>query len=68
MDEDVLNMTMRKFLKKVGVTSQRAIEEAVREGIESGKLADQSSVKARVVLTLESLDVTHTIDGDIEFK
>lgn len=68
MDEDVFNMDLRKFLKKVGVTSQRAIEEAVRQGIESGALADKNSVKAQVVLTIEGMDVTHKVDGDISFK
>lgn len=68
MDEDVFNMSMRKFLKKVGVTSQRAIEEAVREGMDSGALMDKNSVKAQVVLTIDGLDITHTIDGDISFK
>lgn len=68
MDEDIFNMSMRKFLKKVGVTSQRAIEEAVREALESGKLEDQGSVKARVVLTLEGLDVSHSVDGDINLR
>jgi len=68
MDEDIFNMSMRKFLKKVGVTSQRAIEEAVREALESGKLKDQGSVKARVVLTLEGLDVSHSVDGDINLR
>lgn len=68
MDEDRFNMEMRKFLKKVGVTSQRAIEEAVREGIDSGKLEGKETVKARVVLTIEGLDVTHEVDGDIGFR
>ena len=68
MDEDIFNMDLRKFLKKVGVTSQRAIEEAVRQGIDSGALAGKNSVKAQVVLTIEGMDVTHTVDGDISFK
>ena len=38
MDEDVFNLQIRKFLKKVGIQSQRAIEKAVRDGIESGQL------------------------------
>lgn len=68
MDEDIFNMELRKFLKKVGVTSQRAIEEAVRQGIESGALAGKNSVKAQVVLTIEGVDVQHTVDGNISFK
>lgn len=68
MDEDRFNMEMRKFLKKVGVTSQRAIEESLRDGIEKGTLEGKDTVKARMVLTIEGLDVTHTIEGDIGFR
>ena len=65
MNEDVFNMELRKFLKKVGVTSQREIEQAVRGAIEAGKLQGNETVKAKVTLTLEGLDLSHEIDGDI---
>ncbi len=65
MNEDVFNMELRKFLKKVGVTSQREIEQAVRGAIEAGKLKGGETVKAKVTLTLEGLDLSHEIDGDI---
>ncbi len=65
MNEDVFNMELRKFLKKVGVTSQREIEQAVRGAIEAGKLTGNETVKAKVTLTLEGLDLSHEIDGDI---
>ncbi len=65
MNEDVFNMELRKFLKKVGVTSQREIEQAVRGAIEAGKLKGDETVKAKVTLTLEGLDLSHEIDGDI---
>ncbi len=65
MDEDVFNMELRKFLKKVGITSQREIEQAVREGLEAGDLTDESTVKARMVLTLEGMDGEHVIEGEI---
>ena len=42
MNEDIFNMELRKFLKKVGVTSQREIEQAVRAGLESGALKGKS--------------------------
>ena len=60
MDEDVFNMSMRKFLKQVGVTSQQKIEEAVRAAGSKGP------VIARVVLTLEGLDMEHVVEGVIE--
>ncbi len=60
MDNDAFNMSMRKFLKQVGVTSQQRIEEAVREQHPSGPL------RARVVLTIDELGLTHTIEGEIK--
>ena len=60
MDEDVFNMSMRKFLKQVGVTSQQKIEEAVRAANPSGP------VRARMVLTLEGLDMEHVVEGEIQ--
>jgi hypothetical protein len=65
MNEDAFNMSIRKFLKNVGVTSQREIEGAVRSALASGKLKG-GRVKARVVLSLEGLDAQKTIEGDIE--
>ena len=60
IDEDRLNIEIRKFLKQVGVTSQQKIEEAVRAANPSGP------VRARMVLTLEGLDMGHVVEGDIE--
>ena len=60
MDDDAFNMSMRKFLKQVGVTSQQKIEEAVRAANPSGP------VKARMVLTLEGLDMEHVVEGEIQ--
>jgi hypothetical protein len=55
------NMSMRKFLKQVGVTSQQAIEEAMRNaGDSAGKSFD-----AKMVLTIEGLDVAHVVTGKI---
>ncbi|MBO6814942.1 MAG: hypothetical protein JJ891_08765 [Rhizobiaceae bacterium] len=60
MDEE-FNMSMRKFLKQVGVTSQQEIERIVREADLSGK--DRLSVK--VVLTAEGTNLNHEVTGDI---
>ncbi|MBO6949055.1 MAG: hypothetical protein JJ855_13820 [Rhodospirillales bacterium] len=68
MDEDIFNMTLRKFLKNVGITSQREIEGAVRAAIESGKLSGDESINAKVTLTIESLGVSTDIDGKIDLK
>jgi hypothetical protein len=59
---DEFNMSMRKFLKQVGVTSQQAIEEAMRNAADtSGK-----SFEARMVLTVDGIDLEHTVTGKIE--
>lgn len=68
MDEDVFNMQVRKFLKNVGVTSQREIETAVREALASGKLSGDESVDAKVTLSIDSLGLSTDITGTIELK
>ncbi|WP_292285648.1 DUF6494 family protein [Marivita sp.] len=57
---DDFNMSMRKFLKQVGVTSQQVIEEAMRNADISGKTFD-----AKVVLTIDELDLEHVVTGKI---
>jgi hypothetical protein len=68
MNEDILNMEIRKFLKRVGVTSQREIETAVRAGTDSGKLRGRKSVTARVVLTIDDLGLKHEVADEIAFE
>lgn len=65
MSSEAFNMSLRKFLKKVGVTSQQEIEEAVRAARDMGKLPD-GSAKARVVLTIDAVGLTHEVSGEIE--
>jgi Family of unknown function (DUF6494) len=68
MNEDMLNMSVRKFLKKVGVTSQREIEEAVRAALSSGRLKGNEVLPAKVRLTLGGIDLSVEIDGSIELE
>lgn len=65
MNEEVFNMELRKFLKKVGVTSQREIEQAIRAAVESGKVSGTNTLQAKVVLTVEGVDLKTEITGDI---
>lgn len=60
MDEEKFNMSIRKFLKEVGVTSQREIEKFVRESGHSG-----ASLEVKVVLSAEGTDLSHTVTGTI---
>lgn len=66
MNEDVFNMDIRKFLKVVGVTSQRDIETAVREAVKAGRLKGNETLKAKVVLTLDGVNLSKTIEGEIK--
>lgn len=61
MDEDQLNMSMRKFLKQVGVTSQREIERIAQEAAASGR----KSITFRMRLTAEGTDLDHVIEQEI---
>ncbi|MEO9685114.1 MAG: DUF6494 family protein [Tateyamaria sp.] len=59
---DAYNMSMRKFLKQVGVTSQQAIENALRDAGET----EGRSFEAKMVLTIDGLDIEHVVTGTIE--
>lgn len=65
MNEDVFNMEVRKFLKLVGVTSQREIEMAVRSAVQAGKIAGGQKLIARVHLTVEAVGLSKTIESQI---
>ena len=66
MNEDVFNESLRRFLKKVGITSQREIEKVVREGIASGRLKGHEKLQARMILTLGTVGLTHEVSDEIE--
>jgi Family of unknown function (DUF6494) len=66
MNEDVFNASLRAFLKKVGITSQREIEKAVRDAIASGRLKGHEKLPAKMVLTLGGVSLTHEIADEIE--
>ena len=68
MNEDAFNMSVRKFLKKVGVTSQREIEEAVRSALGSGRLKGNEVLPATVVLTVDGVDLKFQVEGAIDLE
>jgi hypothetical protein len=68
MNEDVFNMSLRKYLKKVGITGQRAIETAVRDGLSSGRLKGNEKLPAKVTLTLGGTELNLLVDGEIELE
>lgn len=65
MNEDVFNMEVRKFLKLVGVTSQREIEMAVRSAVQAGNIKGGQKLIARVHLTVEAVGLSKTIESQI---
>lgn len=68
MNEDAFNMSIRKFLKHVGVTSQREIEAAVRHAIDGGTLRGDETLTARITLTVDGIGLSHGIEGDIALE
>lgn len=66
MNEDIFNMSLRKFLKKVGVTSQREIEAAVRSAAEAQGSELAGELPAKVTLTIPAVGLSVDIDGRIE--
>ncbi len=68
MNDETFNMSLRKFLKKVGVTSQREIEKAVNSAISSGSLQGNETIQAKMALEIEQIGLKTTIDGDITLE
>jgi hypothetical protein len=66
MNEDQFNVSIRKFLKEVGVTSQREIEKAVRAGIDSGQLRGNETLAVKAIVSLDAAGLSHTVDGEIK--
>ena len=66
MNEDTFNTSLRGFLKKVGITSQREIEKAVRDALASGRLKGHEKLPAKMVLTVGGIALTHEITDEIE--
>lgn len=65
MDEETLNIEIRKFLKKVGVSSQREMENAVRAAVAQGKLAGGEKLAVKMTLEIPQLGVVRAISDDI---
>jgi ribosomal protein L5 len=68
MNEDVFNMSLRKFLKKVGISGQRSIEIAVRDSVSEGRLKGNEKLSVKVTLTLGQTALDAVIDGEIELE
>jgi hypothetical protein len=68
MDQETFNLSIRKFLKMVGVNSQREIEQAVQKAIEAGKLKGSESVPVKCTLEIPALGLKVPFEGEIRLK
>lgn len=68
MDEDALNMSVRKFLKKVGITSQREIEKVIKQAVDEGDLDQNAVCKVSMQLSIDVSDKPLVIDGEIHLS
>ena len=68
MNEEAFNVSLRKFLKKVGITSQREIEKSVRAAIAGGQLKGNEAIPAKMTLSVESLGLVVEIGATIELE
>ncbi len=66
MNEESLNMQIRKFLKKVGISSQREIESVMRKAADSGQISMGDSIPVSMTLSIDSLNVSLTIEDTIK--
>ena len=65
MNEDRFNIEVRKFLKEVGITSQREIERAVRKALASGQLEGNEKLKISARIEIERIGLDHRVEGEI---
>jgi hypothetical protein len=68
VDQETFNLSIRKFLKMVGVSSQREIEQAVQKALEGRRLKGEETLAAKVTLEIPSLGVKVPFDGEIRLK
>jgi hypothetical protein len=68
MNEDVFNISVRKFLKELGVTSQRELEKAVRAALADGRIRADQVISVNAVVSAPSLGLKHTVEAELELK
>jgi len=68
MDQETFNLSLRKFLKTVGVGSQREIEQAVASALASGKIAGVDALAATMTLKIGALQLEFRVDGEIKLQ
>ena len=66
MDEDKLNMAVRKFLKTVGVSSQREIEKRITTALKTGTIKPDAKLKVTMTLKIDALNLAHVVEDRID--
>lgn len=68
MDQETFNLSIRKFLKMVGINSQREIEQAVAKAVSSGTIKGTETFPAKVTLDVAGLKINVAFDGEIKLQ
>ena len=68
MNEEKLNISIRKFLKNVGINSQRLIEDNVRDLVKNGEITTSKKIKIKANISCEDLNLSNSIDGEIDIE
>ncbi len=68
MNEEKLNISIRKFLKNVGINSQRLIEDNVRDLVKNGEITTSKKIKIKATISCEELNLSNSIDGEIDIE
>jgi hypothetical protein len=68
MDQETFNLSIRKFLKMVGVNSQREIEQAVQSALQQKRISGNETLAVKVTLELPGLGLKVPFDGEIRLK
>lgn len=68
MNEEKLNISIRKFLKNVGINSQRLIEDKVRNAVNDGEISNSKKIKIKANIVCEDLNLSNSIDGEIDIE
>tara|TARA_B100001029_G_C14837743_1_gene326560 strand:- start:256 stop:465 length:210 start_codon:yes stop_codon:yes gene_type:complete len=68
MNEEKLNISIRKFLKNVGINSQRLIEDKVRNSVKDGEISNSKKIKIQAKIVCEDLNLSNSIDGEIDIE
>ena len=68
LNEDVLNIEIRKFLKKVGITCQREIEKSVRDAVNNSIIKNDQILEVTVVLEIPTVKLKYIVEGQIKLE